>query len=71
MINISKLDKKDMKFYKSAFAFYEGTLIKDSEDIDEEIKKAVNKTMVIFSEVVSDRNNLEKYLYEQISMIRE
>lgn len=71
MINISKLDEKDMKFYKSAFEFYEGTLIKGNGNIEEEIKKAVNKTMTIFSSLVSDRDNLEKYLYEQISMIRE
>ncbi|NKF07319.1 Z1 domain-containing protein [Clostridium gasigenes] len=60
-----------MKFYKSAYEFYEGTLNKDAENMEYEIKNAVDKTMEIFSSVVSDGNNLEKYLYEQISMIRE
>ncbi len=71
MININKLDEKDMKFYKSAYEFYEGVLNKNTDDIDEEIRKAVEQTMLIFKSVVSDPNNLEKYLFEQISMIRD
>ncbi|MEG0670725.1 Z1 domain-containing protein [Clostridium sp.] len=71
MININKLDEKDMKFYKSAYEFYEGVLVKNAVDIDVEIRRAVDQTMSIFLNVVSDPNNLEKYLFEQISMIRE
>lgn len=71
MINISKLDESEMKFYKSAYEFYEGKLNKKADDIDNAIREAVEKTMEIFSSVVSDSDNLRKYLEEQISMIRE
>lgn len=71
MININKLDESEMKFYKSAYEFYEGTLDKNSEDIELAIRESVEKTMSIFYNVVSDADNLKKYLEEQISMIRE
>lgn len=71
MINISKLDEREMKFYKSAYEFYEGSLDKSSDDIDSAIRAAIEQTMCMFSNVVSDSDNLRKYLLEQISMIRE
>lgn len=71
MININKLDEKEMSFYKSAYEFYEGKLDKNAEDIDNAIKYALEQTMFIFSNEVSDPSNLRKYLDEQISMIRE
>ena len=71
MINISRLDESEMRFYKSAYEFYEGILDKSADDIDIAIRVAVEQTMSIFSGVVSDTGNLRKYLYEQISMIRE
>ncbi|MDQ0148670.1 Z1 domain-containing protein [Eubacterium multiforme] len=71
MININKLDESEMKFYKSAYEFYEGKLDKNADDIDSAIREAVEKTMDIFSNVVSNEDNLRKYLEEQISMIRE
>jgi len=71
MININKLDESEMKFYKSAYEFYEGKLDRDADDINRAIRDAVDKTMSIFSNVVSDADNLKKYLEEQISMIRE
>lgn len=71
MININKLDESEMKFYKSAYEFYEGKLDKNADDIDSAIKEALEQTMFIFSSVVSNADNLRKYLDEQISMIRE
>lgn len=71
MININKLDESEMKFYKSAYEFYEGKLDKNADDIDSAIREAVEQTMFIFSSVVSNADNLRKYLDEQISMIRE
>ncbi len=71
MINISKLDESEMKFYKSAYEFYEGKLDKNAGDIDSAIREAVEQTMLIFSNVVSNSDNLRRYLEEQISMIRE
>ncbi|ABS42560.1 hypothetical protein VT72_03050 [Clostridium botulinum] len=60
-----------MKFYKSAYEFYEGKLDKNADDIDSAIRDAVDQTMFIFSSVVLNADNLRKYLDEQISMIRE
>ncbi|ADF99793.1 conserved hypothetical protein [Clostridium botulinum F str. 230613] len=71
MININKLDESEMKFYKSAYEFYEGKLDKNADDIDSAIRDAVDQTMFIFSSVVLNADNLRKYLDEQISMIRE
>lgn len=71
MININKLDESEMKFYKSAYEFYEGKLDKNADDIGSAIRDAVEQTMFIFSSVVLNADNLRKYLNEQISMIRE
>ncbi|MGO5092371.1 Z1 domain-containing protein [Clostridium sp. LCP25S3_F10] len=71
MININKLDESEMKFYKSAYEFYEGKLNKNADDIGSAIRDAVEQTMFIFSSVVLNADNLRKYLNEQISMIRE
>ncbi|NFM45370.1 hypothetical protein FDB72_04290 [Clostridium botulinum] len=60
-----------MKFYKSAYEFYEGKLDKNADDIGSAIRDAVEQTMFIFSSVVLNADNLRKYLNEQISMIRE
>lgn len=71
MININTLDENEMRFYKSAYDFYEGKLDKESGDIDKAIDNAVEETIDIFKSTVSNPNNLRKYLFEQISMIRE
>lgn len=71
MININSLDESEMKFYKSAYEFYEGKLDKKAQDIDEAIRNALYKTMTIFGDEVSNPHRLREYLEQEISMIRE
>lgn len=71
MININTLDESEMKMYKSAYEFYDGKLDRNAENINEAIKKSLEKTMMIFKDEVSNPQRLREYLEQEISMIRE
>jgi len=71
MINLKSLDESEMRIYMSAYEFYCSKLDKKSENLEQAIEKALNKTMVIFGEEVNDTGRLKEYLQQEISMIRE
>lgn len=71
MVNLDTFEYREKKMYMSAYEYYDGMVDRNNNNIEDAIRSAINKTMTIFGNEVKEPEILKKYLYEQISMVRE
>mgnify|MGYP005752832603 CR=1 FL=1 len=71
MININSLPEHEMKMYKSAYDYFDGSMKRNSDNTEKAVQKILKKTLAIFSDNVSSPDKLKKYLNQEISMVRE
>lgn len=71
MISLDKLNEDERFIFKAAYLYYQVQVNKVNGELDIKQQKALEKTITMYGDDVSDKDQLREYLEQEISMVRE